>query len=538
MTTPSARQVKASERDAQGLTMARMVSFLVLVAILVVIAIVFVRVMAGFFVPLFLAALLGVIVQPLYRWILRRTGGYRYLAASLTTLVVFLIGLLPIGLIITRGTLEGVSLLDRLQVRDVRTKLDDLRSELGLKIPRERDFRRIEASLRRWRADERVGDTPDFDRAAVQNLLDRVASIKAWLIAEGDSAPVVDIEALEQSLIALRDSAPGSVDRDVALLDADAQFKEFKRSLLGGTYNAWLSETANPTDEQIEQLRRQVVSTAGPILSLGGDTLAFVVKLLAGLLIMLVALFFLMAEGSRMLDALVRISPLEEHYVRELVTEFDRACRAIVLATLFSAIAQSILAGIGFYFAGLEASVMLLMLLTMLLALVPVTGAATVWVPVCLYVYLFEGRPGTALMLAVYCAIVVSGSDNVIKPLVLHGQSNLHPLLALLSVLGGLQALGPIGILVGPMAVVFLQVMLRLLQRELSSLDKGSWRLWPSSFGPPVAVGPVPSSPSQFSNSAQPSDGPTAVGPSGNGHEQGMGAPDSELPAAPNKGRK
>ena len=52
-------------------------------------------------------------------------------------------------------------------------------------------------------------------------------------------------------------------------------------------------------------------------------------------------------------------------------------------------------------------------------------------------------------------AVVISGIDNLIKPLVLHGQSNLHPLLALLSVLGGVTSLGPIGILVGPMVVVF-----------------------------------------------------------------------------------
>ncbi|HIM31482.1 MAG TPA: AI-2E family transporter, partial [Planctomycetes bacterium] len=56
-----------------------------------------------------------------------------------------------------------------------------------------------------------------------------------------------------------------------------------------------------------------------------------------------------------------------------------------------------------------------------------------------------------------------------IKPLVLHGQSRLHPLLALLSVLGGVQALGPIGILVGPMIVVFLQTLLKILRRELRS---------------------------------------------------------------------
>ena len=58
-----------------------------------------------------------------------------------------------------------------------------------------------------------------------------------------------------------------------------------------------------------------------------------------------------------------------------------------------------------------------------------------------------------------------------IKPFILQGQSNLHPLLALLSVLGGVQALGPIGLLVGPMVVALLQTLLKILHRELRDLD-------------------------------------------------------------------
>ena len=73
--------------------------------------------------------------------------------------------------------------------------------------------------------------------------------------------------------------------------------------------------------------------------------------------------------------------------------------------------------------------------------------------------------------MAVYGFGVVSMADNVIKPWILQGQSKLHPLLALLSVLGGVQALGPIGILIGPMVVAFLQVLLMMLQREIMSLD-------------------------------------------------------------------
>ena len=73
--------------------------------------------------------------------------------------------------------------------------------------------------------------------------------------------------------------------------------------------------------------------------------------------------------------------------------------------------------------------------------------------------------------LALWGACVVSTVDNIIKPIVLHGQSKLHPLLALLSVLGGVGALGPIGIFVGPIAVACLQAALTMLQAEIVSLS-------------------------------------------------------------------
>src|SRR4029078_5231545 len=55
------------------------------------------------------------------------------------------------------------------------------------------------------------------------------------------------------------------------------------------------------------------------------------------------------------------------------------------------------------------------------------------------------------------------------KPLILHGQSKLPPLLTLLSMLGGIEACGRVGILVGPMLVSFLQALLNMLRKELDS---------------------------------------------------------------------
>jgi predicted PurR-regulated permease PerM len=89
-----------------------------------------------------------------------------------------------------------------------------------------------------------------------------------------------------------------------------------------------------------------------------------------------------------------------------------------------------------------------------------------------LWIYFVQERTAPAIILAIYCGGVVSSVDNIIKPLVLHGRSNIHPLLALLSVLGGVQALGPIGIIVGPMAVAFLQTLLEMINKEMTALGK------------------------------------------------------------------
>jgi predicted PurR-regulated permease PerM len=492
--------------------MARFVSFLVLVGILIVLAIIFFQVMAGFFVPLFLAALLMVVVQPLHRWVLAKSRGWQYVAAGITTTLVTLIVLLPIGLVVSTATLEGLSLVDQLQLGNVQAKLDTMRRDFGLEIPREGDLRRLEATLGLWRNKQLQGESLDIKPEEVENLIQRVEALESWIAenkGQGGVAPTADPESLKHYLQDLKEAVPGSVESDDALQLAAAEFREFKRNLLGGTYWAWLTEWANPSEERVEELRRSILSTAGPVLSLGGDTIVLLVKLAAGMLIMIVALFFLLAEGARMLDGMLKISPLEEQHVRELVSEFDRACRAIVSATLLSALAQGILAGIGFYVCGLRGSVALLMLLTMVLALVPFTGAAAVWIPVSLYFYFYQGSTWAAVGLAIYGTVIISGADNVIKPLVLHGQSNLHPLLALLSVIGGIQALGPIGILVGPMVVVFLQVLMRLVHRELSQMDRTNWMFW-RGFG---GAEPSPAAAAGTELSASPAISPIAPAP-------------------------
>jgi predicted PurR-regulated permease PerM len=203
-------------------------------------------------------------------------------------------------------------------------------------------------------------------------------------------------------------------------------------------------------------------------------------RLVIGLFIMVVAMFFFLAEGPRMIKTLMHLSPLDDRYERELLADFANVSRAVVVATLLSAVVQGLLAGVGYYLAGFQ-SVVLMMMVTGLLAMIPFVGTPAVWAPAALWLYFVEERVGAAVLLAIYGLTVISSVDNLIKPWVLHGRSRLHPLLALLSVLGGVNALGPIGIVVGPMIVAFLQTLLNILHRELVQFDQDGRHLSPRS---------------------------------------------------------
>jgi predicted PurR-regulated permease PerM len=475
--------------------MARLVSFVILVAILVLIAFLFFRVMAGFLLPLFLAALLGVVFQPLYQWTLTRCRNQRYVAATITTLLVMLSVLAPAALVFTLAGAQVASLASQIRGTNVRQKLDDLRKDFSLNVPKRNELERIEATLVYFRDQIRQGKTPDYGR--VKAVLGNLQKVEEWKESEEAQALGVRADAgpVQEQIARLQAADPNSADADQAVLDALAEFRIYKRELLGGGLQAFIKELVNPSDEQIENIIKDYTEVGK---TWGTNSLVMAGKFVLGTLVVIATLFFLFAEGSRMLDAAIRLSPLEERYVRELAAEFDRVCRAVVVATLLSAVAQGILAGIGFYWCGLSNSVALLMLLTMVLAMVPFTGAAAVWIPVCLYLYFYKGETVSAIGLAIYGTLIISTADNIIKPLVLHGQSNLHPLLALLSVIGGIQALGPIGILVGPMVVVFLQTLLKILQRELMTMDRLSAataaigvQLPLPPKGTPVAVSPV-----------------------------------------------
>ncbi len=461
--------------------MSRMVSFALLVIIVLVCAALAVRVMAEFLLPMFLAVVFVVIFRPLHVWLAERLGGRERIAAGVTTALILLIVLVPILLLITFAATESVGLAAGLSEERISQKLGELREQYDLDMPGRQAAEQFAELLVKLEAanvseEDRYRATGELAQA-LEELRPAVGRAIEQRHAEDESGTTLLFKSfgdLRRAVDALVDEQPSEdgAGHVTEMAQVRARFDEWKRLMYGPPWLYGLKAVANPNREELQAVQDSLQEWFGPLaLSTTQVVSGFIGRFAIGLVVMIVSLYFFLADGPGMVSATMRLSPLEDRYEQELLGEFDKISRAVVVATLLSALVQGLLASIAYLVIGFE-SFFLLTLLTCLLAMVPFVGAAAVWGACCVWLLLIDGRWVAASALAVYGTLVVSMADNVIKPLILHGQSHLHPLLALLSVLGGVQALGPIGIFVGPMVVAFLQALLNILRSELLELDR------------------------------------------------------------------
>lgn len=160
------------------------------------------------------------------------------------------------------------------------------------------------------------------------------------------------------------------------------------------------------------------------------------------------ALFFLYRHGNSVLTQFRGVATrwLGEA-ARGYIQSVGVTVRAVVFGIVLTALAQGLLAGLGYWVAGVPAPA-LWGVVTALVSLIPFVGPV-VWIGLSLGL-LAHGETGAALGLFLWGALVVSWIDNLIRPLVISGPTRIPFLLVFLGVLGGLNAFGLIGLFLGP----------------------------------------------------------------------------------------
>lgn len=209
---------------------------------------------------------------------------------------------------------------------------------------------------------------------------------------------------------------------------------------------------------ELIQKGTQLVSQFSPRIFV--QTTQFVFYFIMALLVT----FFLFVDGPSLEQELIVLSPLEKGYSEHLAYEIHNTLKACLYGYIFTAIAQSCLAGIGFSIAGLPIAV-ILGVATFFVSFVPIIGATGVWLPVTIYLFT-SGHWKMGIFMALYGTFVISGIDNFLKPILIQGRTKIHPVLIFLSILGGLKAFGPIGFLIGPLLVAIFLASIRIYKRD------------------------------------------------------------------------
>jgi predicted PurR-regulated permease PerM len=101
------------------------------------------------------------------------------------------------------------------------------------------------------------------------------------------------------------------------------------------------------------------------------------------------------------------------------------------------------------------------------LSLVPFVGAAGVWVPCTIYLFA-SGQVVRAFILLAYGSLVISMVDNVLRPLLIGGQTRLPTLFLFFGILGGVQVYGVLGIFLGPVLLAIVVAFVRIYQEQFA----------------------------------------------------------------------
>lgn len=187
-----------------------------------------------------------------------------------------------------------------------------------------------------------------------------------------------------------------------------------------------------------------------------------------GLVVSLMTMYYMLREGAGFARRIEAIAPLEPRHTRALFTEAREVGRTAFIGTIFTAIIQGGIAGIGYAALGVPQP-MTWAVVTALASFLPMIGTLTIWVPISAWLFIND-HPAKALILAIWGALMVTSlADYVIRPRIVGGRGHGHPLLTLIALLGGIEVFGLAGLVIAPIVMSVSVAAFRLYEREIKN---------------------------------------------------------------------
>jgi len=181
-----------------------------------------------------------------------------------------------------------------------------------------------------------------------------------------------------------------------------------------------------------------------------------------------VFLFPLLRGSDEFRLAALSMLPLSPQRARELAFAVNQAIIADIYGMFVVAVAEGSLIAIGFWITGVSAPLFWGVIATFLSCL-PFVGVSLVWIPACILLAL-HGEWARATLLLVWCILVVATAEGFLRSTIVSGHARVNSMLITLSTMGGVVAFGAVGLFAGPVVLVVLATLVRILREEHTSL--------------------------------------------------------------------
>lgn len=211
---------------------------------------------------------------------------------------------------------------------------------------------------------------------------------------------------------------------------------------------------------------RMAAGISGYLLELTTNAAKNMGGLFFTLSVALFILFFIYRDGKRIVFTAIARFATNQNKAHRYFSEIRAVTTAVTVGTIFTCLIQGVIAGLGYFVAGVPAPI-LCGALTALAALIPVVGTAIIWGPI-VAILAINGAYLTALLLALWSIFFVSLADNAIRPLAIDAKSDIPVPAIVLGAIAGVFALGILGLILGP--VIF--SILITLWRDVTGVDQ------------------------------------------------------------------
>jgi predicted PurR-regulated permease PerM len=182
-----------------------------------------------------------------------------------------------------------------------------------------------------------------------------------------------------------------------------------------------------------------------------GTVLRNAAVFLFDLVVTIFALFYVFRDAKTIMNTVRGILPFDPPYREHMIGQARELIFAGVVSSLAAAGVHGLLGGIAFALVGIHAAVFWGVVMAFF-ALLPIVGAWMIWGPAAAWL-MFHGRAGQGIALLIVCGLAIALTDNVLRPLMISGRARLSGLVVFISVLGGIQVFGVLGIVLGPIVV-------------------------------------------------------------------------------------